>query len=67
MVTACVGNWPTDCPAVYESVLVRERLVPFVFAVGETGKVHLKTYTNSSGAYFIYLIYQEGSPPLWLL
>lgn len=30
---------PTDCPAVYESFLVRERLLPLVFAVRTTGEV----------------------------
>lgn len=39
MVTVCIVNSPTDCPAVYESVLVRERLFPLVFAVRETGKM----------------------------
>lgn len=39
MATVCAVDSPTDCPAVYESVLVRERLLPLVFAVGETGKV----------------------------
>lgn len=33
----CGVNAPTDCPAVYELVLVRERLVPLVFAVGGRG------------------------------
>lgn len=32
---------PTDCPAVYESFLVRERLVPLVFAVRTTREVYL--------------------------
>lgn len=32
---------PTDCPAVYESFLVRERLLPLVFAVRTTGEVNL--------------------------
>ena len=33
MVTVRAVDSPTDCPAVYESVLVRERLLPLVFAV----------------------------------
>lgn len=39
-VTCTVGSLdsPTDCPAVYESVLVRERLLPLVFAGSHTGK-----------------------------
>lgn len=36
---ALPADSPTDCPVVYESVLVRERLLPLVFAVSQTGKV----------------------------
>lgn len=39
MATVCTVDSPTDCPAVYESVLVRERLLPLVFAVSQTGKM----------------------------
>lgn len=39
LATARPADSPTDCPVVYESVLVRERLLPLVFAVSQTGKV----------------------------
>lgn len=38
---------PTDCPAVYESFLVRERLLPLVFAVRTADEVCLfNTHTQ---------------------
>lgn len=37
--TGSAPDSPTDCPAVYESFLVRDRLLPLVFAVRETGKL----------------------------
>lgn len=56
--TVWTADSPTDCPAVYESVLVRERLLPLVFAVGQTGKVCEKYFFSWHYNYYSYFFFK---------